>query len=255
MGARARKAPQLARSGGDHSAPAAGAQTGWGVSSAGDVNNDGYSDIIVGARSYNSNKGTILIFLGSSTGIVGSSPSDAHIVFEGDQDNAYMAQSVASAGDINEDGYSDIIIGANLYTNDQSYEGAAFIYYGGYSGFNNTPPDAINDSTTTSKNTSVVINVLSNDTDEDGDALSVSAFDSTSANSGNITDNGDGEFLYTPATDYTGSDTFTYTISDGKGSSDSGTVTITVNSGSSSSSSGGGGSGGGGDCFISTLKN
>jgi hypothetical protein len=45
-----------------------------------------------------------------------------------------MGLSVASAGDVNGDGYSDVIVGANLYDNGETDEGAAFIYHGSATG-------------------------------------------------------------------------------------------------------------------------
>jgi hypothetical protein len=41
-----------------------------------------------------------------------------------------MGYSVAGAGDVNGDGYSDVIVGAKSYDNGQSDEGAVFVYYG-----------------------------------------------------------------------------------------------------------------------------
>ncbi len=49
-----------------------------------------------------------------------------------------MGNSVAGAGDVNGDGYSDIIVGAHRYSNPQFGEGAAFIYQGSPSGINTT---------------------------------------------------------------------------------------------------------------------
>jgi hypothetical protein len=78
--------------------------------------------------------------------------------------------------------------------------------------------------------------VLVNDTDGDGDPLTVSAVQGSGANvgsatatdqSGSVTLNADGSFNYTPATGFSGADTFTYTVSDGVGGTD--TVTVTIN--------------------------
>ena len=69
------------------------------------------------------------------------------------------------------------------------------------------------------------INVLSNDTDIDGDTLSVTL---ASATNGTVSINGDGTLNYTPDADFNGTDTITYTVSDGS-LTDTGTLTITVN--------------------------
>jgi len=88
---------------------------------------------------------------------------------------------------------------------------------------------AVDDTVTTTKNTIITsISVLSNDTDADGDTLTISAADANSSNGVAITNNSDGMFTYTPAIDFVGADTFSYTISDGKGCSSQGTVSITV---------------------------
>ncbi|MBK7442844.1 MAG: FG-GAP repeat protein [Bacteroidetes bacterium] len=44
--------------------------------------------------------------------------------------NTYYGNSVACAGDINNDGYDDVIVGAYLYDNGQTNEGAVYIYHG-----------------------------------------------------------------------------------------------------------------------------
>lgn len=94
----------------------------------------------------------------------------------------------------------------------------------------NSAPSAVNDTVTTTTNTIVTTgNVLANDTDINGDTLSVSAFDAASVQGGTVTNNGNGTFTYTPAANFIGADSFTYTVSDGNGGTDIGTVNITVN--------------------------
>jgi hypothetical protein len=90
----------------------------------------------------------------------------------------------------------------------------------------NAAPDAKNDSTSTSKNTAKTISVLSNDTDANGDTLSVTAVSKPSK--GSVTVNSNNTVTFTPAKNSTGTMTFTYTISDGKGGTDTATVTVTV---------------------------
>jgi len=71
-------------------------------------------------------------------------------------------------------------------------------------------------------------NVLANDTDPDGDALTITLFDASSSGGGTVSYNGNGTFNYTPLTGYSGADTFTYTVVDGFGGSAAATVTINV---------------------------
>ena len=91
----------------------------------------------------------------------------------------------------------------------------------------NDDPDAVDDSTTTPEEVPVVVPVLGNDSDVDGDTLTVA--DASDPANGSVVINGDGTITYTPDADFNGVDTFTYTISDGNGGTDTATVTVTVN--------------------------
>jgi VCBS repeat-containing protein len=89
----------------------------------------------------------------------------------------------------------------------------------------NSAPVAQNDSAATTAGSSVIIRVLDNDSDPDGDSLSVA---SLSGVNGNAVINGDGTISFTPASGFSGSETFSYTISDGQGASASANVTVSV---------------------------
>ncbi|MGD1994385.1 MAG: PA14 domain-containing protein, partial [Anaerolineae bacterium] len=95
----------------------------------------------------------------------------------------------------------------------------------------NDAPVAVNDAATTERNTAVEVNVLSNDSDPDGDDLVVAAYDAASAEGGTVSCTTAGVCTYTPATNFVGSDSFVYTASDGKGGSDTATVTVDVTGG------------------------
>ncbi len=114
------------------------AEFGFSVATAGDVNSDGYSDIIVGAPGYSnpdSSEGGVFVFHGSGTG-----PSvTANWSAEGDQAGAKFGSSVATAGDVNGDGYGDVIIGADNYDGGQADEGKAYVYHGSLSGLKAKP--------------------------------------------------------------------------------------------------------------------
>ena len=94
----------------------------------------------------------------------------------------------------------------------------------------NNAPVANDDTATTEENTAVQIQVLANDTDINGDLLSVSSVGTS--NNGSVAIGNDGNIQYTPDEGFSGNDSFTYTISDGE-LSDTATVTITVNNNSS----------------------
>ncbi|MFV8225658.1 HYR domain-containing protein, partial [Christiangramia aquimixticola] len=89
----------------------------------------------------------------------------------------------------------------------------------------NDIPEAVDDIAVTLENTEAVIPVLENDTDIDGDELTVTEV-SDPAN-GTTTTNGT-TVTYIPDNNFTGEDTFTYTVSDGNGGTDSATVTVFV---------------------------
>jgi len=106
---------------------------GRSVAMAGDVNGDGYSDVIVGARRYDNGQdgeGRAYVYLGSAAGLSAVEAWTA----EGDQVNSGLGFSVATAGDVNGDGYSDVIIGAMGYTNGEAFEGRAYVYLGSAAG-------------------------------------------------------------------------------------------------------------------------
>lgn len=70
--------------------------------------------------------------------------------------------------------------------------------------------------------------VLDNDSDPDGDDLTVNTSPVSGPSNGSLTLNADGSFEYTSAQDFTGTDRFTYEVKDGNGGTDQATVTITV---------------------------
>ncbi|MBP6303390.1 MAG: FG-GAP repeat protein, partial [Bacteroidia bacterium] len=120
---------------------------GNSVSSAGDVNGDGYSDVIVAAYGRTSSftsEGAVYIYHGSATGL----STSANRTILGGAANLWFGSKVATAGDINADGYSDVLIGSDNYTNGQTNEGAVYIYHGSASGIAATPTSIVESNVT-----------------------------------------------------------------------------------------------------------
>jgi VCBS repeat-containing protein len=131
--------------------------------------------------------------------------------------------------------------GTVTYTPDANYNGADSFTYSISDGAGGTAtasvsltvnpendlPVAVDDVATLNEDASAVINVLANDSDLDGDTLSLDSV--TQPDHGTVAINADGSVTYTPEADYTGSDSFTYSISDGAGGTSTASVSLTVN--------------------------
>ena len=97
----------------------------------------------------------------------------------------------------------------------------------------NDLPMAFDDAASTYEDVPVEIDVLANDSDADGDLLSILATGAAANGTASIdthgtADTSDDTVVYTPDSGFTGSDSFTYTVSDGNGGTDTATVTVSV---------------------------
>lgn len=92
----------------------------------------------------------------------------------------------------------------------------------------NNAPNAVNDSASTDAGTKVTINVLANDSDPDGDGLTLGTI-SSPKNGSAVANTAKTSILYTPATGFDGTDSFTYTVVDSRGAKAQATVTVQVN--------------------------
>jgi hypothetical protein len=111
--------------------PGGGGSTfGGAVASAGDIDGDGYADVVVGAkRDPNLNGvsvGAIYIYRGSATGLSSAPSTRIQAPASG-----YFGGAVASAGDVDGNGYADVIVGAPL-------SNAAYVYLGSAAGLSST---------------------------------------------------------------------------------------------------------------------
>jgi len=115
-----------------------GADYAFAVASAGDVNGDGYSDLIVGAPKYTvrfDKEGAAFVFLGAASGM----PAEPVWTAAGGLKGSAFGSAVACAGDVNADGFDDVIVGAHRYNGGEPGEGAAFLYLGGEDGLASEP--------------------------------------------------------------------------------------------------------------------
>lgn len=91
----------------------------------------------------------------------------------------------------------------------------------------NDGPVAVDDLADTMEDEAVVIDLLGNDTDVDGDDLTLASL-SVPADQGTVVDNGDGTVTFTPALNFNGTATIDYTVSDGNGGTDDGQAIVNV---------------------------
>ncbi|MBK7876734.1 MAG: FG-GAP repeat protein [Planctomycetes bacterium] len=118
------------------------ARLGTSVSFAGDVNNDGFTDVLVGAPGYANpptqfQEGKAYLFLGTASGVLSNTPS---WTYEGDATNAKFGQSVAGAGDVDGDGFSDVFVGAPGATVSGVQDaGRVYVFLGSPLGLSATP--------------------------------------------------------------------------------------------------------------------
>ncbi|HHZ95649.1 MAG TPA: hypothetical protein EYN67_08835, partial [Flavobacteriales bacterium] len=118
-------------------------ESGYSVSHAGDINNDGYDDVIIGAYGGDPNgsgSGESYVVFGKSSGWSASmdlSSLDGSNGFRLDGVDAddYSGRSVSNAGDVNNDGYDDVIVGSYGADPNGGASGESYVVFGKASGW------------------------------------------------------------------------------------------------------------------------
>ena len=117
--------------------------SGGSVSNAGDVNGDGFDDVIVGAWRANSNgsdSGSSYVVFGQASGFTATKNLSTlngsnGFRLDGETANDYSGFSVSTAGDVNGDGFDDLIVGAFGADLNGNYSGSSYVVFGQASGF------------------------------------------------------------------------------------------------------------------------
>ncbi|PXW89857.1 FG-GAP repeat protein [Nitrosomonas sp. Nm84] len=119
-------------------------RSGYSVNTAGDVNGDGFDDVIVGATDADPNgihnAGSSYVVFGKATGFdaamdLSSLDGNNGFRLDGEEAGDISGFSVSNAGDVNSDGFDDVIVGAPNANPNGDYSGSSYVVFGKAAGF------------------------------------------------------------------------------------------------------------------------
>ncbi|MEM1103368.1 MAG: Ig-like domain-containing protein [Pseudomonadota bacterium] len=217
--------------------------SGFSVSGAGDVNGDGFDDLIIGAPGADGNgidAGEAYVVFGTAAPMgpdfdLSSLDGENGYRISGIDGLDNAGRSVSGAGDVNGDGIDDLIIGARFADGNGKLDaGESYVIFGVKK---NDPPEAEDDHISIGEDagpTNITHDLLQNDTDPDGDPITITAIDASGTTDLDVS-LVNGEVTVTPGASYnalaageTATETFTYTITDDDGETSTATATITI---------------------------
>ncbi|MEP0546713.1 MAG: Ig-like domain-containing protein [Rhodothermales bacterium] len=194
---------------------------GISVAGVGDADGDGRGDLLVGVRNEDGverDAGRAYLFSGA-TGVVLRTLESLNPTVTGN-----FGISVSGVPDADGDGRGDFVVGAHREDGGDVGAGRAYLFLTGEE-TGNMPPLALDDAATTMEGTAVLVDVLANDSDPDGDLLTIALVGTPMNGTAEALQ---GQVSYAPALGFIGTDSFTYTVSDGNGGTDEALVTVSV---------------------------